>query len=164
MVKAGEFREDLYYRLAVVRCEIPPLRDRLQDLPALARHFADEMGRTGFDLSPTLLDQLAHHDWPGNVRELRNVVERALSLGGVDFDGAAPAPPRAATPAPNAEVLDLPFKEAKAALIEGFEREYLVHLLAKHTGNISRAASEAGIDRNYIHRLVKKYGIEVARE
>jgi DNA-binding NtrC family response regulator len=175
MVKAGQFREDLYYRLAVVRAEIPPLRERLADLPALARHFAQEMGRSGFDLSAELLEQLARHDWPGNVRELRNVVERALSLGssglGLDDEAAGAGRARAAGPtaaapaglAPAAEVLELPFKEAKAALIEGFEREYLVHLLARHRGNISRAAAEAGIDRNYIHRLVKKYGIDVER-
>jgi DNA-binding NtrC family response regulator len=170
MVKAGQFREDLYYRLAVVRCEIPPLRERLDDLPALARHFAEEMGRSGFDLSATLLDQLSRHDWPGNVRELRNVVERALSLGSsglaIGDDGGGPAPargPAVTGVAPPADVLDLPFKEAKAALIEGFEREYLIHLLGRHRGNISRAAAEAGIDRNYIHRLVKKYGIDVER-
>ena len=68
--------------------------------------------------------------------------------------GAAPS---------NQAILELPFKEAKAALVEGFEREYLVHLLARHKGNISRAAAEAGIDRNYIHRLVKKYNLEVDR-
>jgi DNA-binding NtrC family response regulator len=171
MVKAGRFREDLYYRLAVVRAEIPPLRDRLPDLPVLARHFADQFtetaGQAGFALSPALVDQLARHDWPGNVRELRNVVERALSLGssqlGLDPEPASPpTAPRAHAP-PSGDVLDLPFKEAKAALIEGFEREYLVHLLARHRGNISRAAAEAGIDRNYIHRLVKKYGIDVER-
>ena len=64
---------------------------------------------------------------------------------------------------PTADVLELPFKEAKAALVESFERDYLVALLARHHGNISRAAAEAGIDRNYIHRLVKKYGLEVER-
>ncbi len=163
MVKAGEFREDLYYRLAVVRALVPPLRDRLDDVPALAGHFAEELGR-GFALSSALIEQLAHHRWPGNVRELRNVVERALSLGATGLDelgvpgGAAP-PPSLTSP----EVLDLPFKEAKAALVEGFEREYLTHLLARHRGNISRAAHEAGIDRNYIHRLVKKYGLDVER-
>jgi DNA-binding NtrC family response regulator len=173
MVKQGTFREDLYYRLAVVRCEIPPLRDRAADLPALARHFADEMGRSGFDLSASLLEQLSRHSWPGNVRELRNVVERALSLGssGLALEEetshvappAAASHPRASTPPPGADVLEMPFKEAKAALIEGFERDYLIALLARHKGNISRAAAEAGIDRNYIHRLVKKYGLEVER-
>ena len=104
------------------------------------------------------------------MRELRNVVERALSLGalGVDDDlGGLRGGPAVAAPAPAAAghgaILDLPFKEAKAALVEGFERDYLVHLLARHKGNISRAALEAGIDRNYIHRLVKKYGLDVER-
>ncbi|HUQ05238.1 MAG TPA: sigma 54-interacting transcriptional regulator [Kofleriaceae bacterium] len=176
MVKAGAFREDLYYRLAVVRCEVPPLRSRLSDLPALARHFAEAFGRTGWDVSPALLEQLSRHGWPGNVRELRNVVERALSLGTIAVDadpmpmgnagsGASATPGGAAAgAAPTSQaILDLPFKDAKAALVEGFEREYLVHLLAKHKGNISRAALEAGIDRNYIHRLVKKYGLDVDR-
>ncbi len=172
MVKAGSFREDLYYRLAVVRCEVPPLRTRLDDLPALARHFAELFGRSGWDVSDGLLEQLARHAWPGNVRELRNVIERALSLGMVVVDGASPTEAAMAAsvsgsagPATTASaaILELPFKEAKAALVEGFERDYLVNLLARHKGNISRAALEAGIDRNYIHRLVKKYGLEVDR-
>jgi DNA-binding NtrC family response regulator len=189
MVRAGKFREDLYYRLAVVSTQVPPLRERKSDIPALATCFAERMGRGTFAQSPALLEQLERHDWPGNVRELRNVVERALSLGSaalVDLgDGAAPRP--AAEPAePDAgdarpasassyerrsredqddkrAALELPFKEAKAALVESFERDYLTALLARHRGNISRAAAEAGIDRNYIHRLVKKYGLEVDR-
>ncbi len=172
MVKAGQFREDLYYRLAVVATHVPPLRDRKADIPALASWFADKMGRGNFAQSPALLDLLDRHDWPGNVRELRNVVERALSLGDsalqdLGDDGArAPgvaegeaAPKRPTHP----DVLELPFKEAKAALVERFERDYLEALLARHRGNISRASAEAGIDRNYIHRLVKKYGLEVDR-
>ncbi len=166
-IAAGRFREDLYYRLAVVRCEVPPLRARPTDLPKLARHFAESFGRSAWELSPALLAELARHDWPGNVRELRNVIERALSLGmlAVDREPRGPEPvaaPAAAAPA-HAGILELPFKEAKAALVEGFERDYLVHLLARHRGNISRAAHEAGIDRNYIHRLVKKYGLDVER-
>jgi len=183
MVRAGQFREDLYYRLAVVATHVPPLRDRKSDLPALATWFAERMGRGSFAQSPALLELLARHDWPGNVRELRNVVERALSLGNAALadlaeitergDGSAAqsaladaAPPRPAASAGGAttpDVLELPFKEAKAALVESFERDYLRALLARHRGNISRAASEAGIDRNYIHRLVKKYGLEIDR-
>src|SRR5690606_8227691 len=126
-----------------------------------------------FAQSPGLLEQLQRHDWPGNVRELRNVVERALSLGDgalADLGDAAArstaapvgddsAARRGSTP----DVLEMPFKEAKAQLVEAFERDYLTALLARHHGNISRAAAEAGIDRNYIHRLVKKYGLEVDR-
>jgi DNA-binding NtrC family response regulator len=189
MVRAGQFREDLYYRLAVVATQVPPLRERKADIPALAAWFAERMGRGGFVQSPALVEQLERHDWPGNVRELRNVVERALSLGDAAVgdlgetaaravEPAAPAeaervPAGATSPeryrrpgsqgAPAADVLELPFKEAKAALVESFERDYLTALLARHRGNISRAASEAGIDRNYIHRLVKKYGLEVDR-
>jgi DNA-binding NtrC family response regulator len=176
MVKSGQFREDLYYRLAVVATHVPPLRERKADIPALATWFAEKMGRGSFAQSPALIDQLQHHDWPGNVRELRNVVERALSLGDAALadlgDGSMPRPsppsvtagddeaPRRSS---NPDVLELPFKEAKAQLVEAFERDYLSALLARHHGNISRAAAEAGIDRNYIHRLVKKYGLEVDR-
>jgi DNA-binding NtrC family response regulator len=172
MVKAGQFREDLYYRLAVVATSVPPLRDRKADIPALATWFAEKMGRGSFAQSPALLEQLQRHEWPGNVRELRNVVERALSLGDAvlaDLGDSAPAMPAVAgddstMPRPsNPDVLDMPFKEAKAQLVEAFERDYLSALLARHHGNISRAAAEAGIDRNYIHRLVKKYGLEVDR-
>ena len=175
MVKAGTFREDLYYRMAVVRTTVPPLRDRTGDIPALAEHFAAQIGRGGFELSPALLDQLCAHPWPGNVRELRNVVERALSLGTTSLDELTTDPSAPAATAVGSggglgdlarasdEMLDRPFKEVKAELIESFERVYLTGLLAKHKGNISRAAAEAGIDRNYIHRLVKKYGLEVER-
>jgi DNA-binding NtrC family response regulator len=190
MVRAGQFREDLYYRLAVVATHVPPLRERKADIPALVTWFAERMGRGTFEQSPSLLDLLERHDWPGNVRELRNVVERALSLGDAALGdlgdsgslpimtgdpgeppGAGhgearrpPTSPGAAGAAPgSSDVLDLPFKEAKAALVESFERDYLTALLARHRGNISRAAAEAGIDRNYIHRLVKKYGLEVDR-
>ena len=170
MVKSGQFREDLYYRLAVVATFVPPLRDRKEDIPALATWFAEKMGRGSFAQSPALLDQLQRHDWPGNVRELRNVVERALSLGDAALVELSETPSRPVTaeelgakrPA-DPSVLDMPFKEAKAQLVEAFERDYLSALLARHHGNISRAAAEAGIDRNYIHRLVKKYNLEVDR-
>jgi DNA-binding NtrC family response regulator len=172
MVKAGQFREDLYYRLAVVATYVPPLRDRKADIPALATWFAEKMGRGSFAQSPALLEQLQRHDWPGNVRELRNVVERALSLGDAalaDLGEGSSRPPAPASEEAgikrqsNPDVLEMPFKEAKAQLVEAFERDYLSALLARHHGNISRAAAEAGIDRNYIHRLVKKYGLEVDR-
>ncbi len=174
MVEEGRFREDLYYRLAVVKAAVPPLRERPEDIPAIARHFAESLGHAPMALSPELEAELVAHDWPGNVRELRNVVERALSLGhaGLDQDAHIPAGAPAPGPAGEAQpgslpdpqaVLDLPFKEAKNQLIERFEREYLRELLRRHKGNISRAAAEAGIDRNYIHRLVKKYDLSVDR-
>jgi transcriptional regulator with PAS, ATPase and Fis domain len=172
MVKEGKFREDLYYRLAVVRAFLPPLRERGQDIALLANRFADEY-TSSYSLSPSLIEALGSHGWDGNVRELRNVVERALSLrddaGAADpaeILGTSRRSTSSETPAPSAsspDVLGLPFKEAKGQLVEAFERDYLEQLLAKHRGNISQAANEAGIDRNYIHRLVKKYGIVIDR-
>ena len=171
LVQEGRFREDLYFRLAVVRAVVPPLRERREDVPLLAYHFSERLGRGGFALPESLIHDLQAYDWPGNVRELRNVVEHALSLGEERVLSLTPSsvrPPATplvhGTPLPGGpRVLDMPFKEAKGILVESFEREYLTHLLAKHRGNISRAAQEAGIDRNYIHRLVKKYNIPVVR-
>lgn len=173
MVRAGQFREDLYYRMAVVTAQVPPLRERKSDIPMLASYFVQRLGAGDVALSESLLADLCRHDWPGNVRELRNVVERALSLGesglgqaqGSGGEPESEAPQSGSGPATGRhnDVLDLPFKEAKAALVESFERDYLQALLQRHRGNISRAAAEAGIDRNYIHRLVKKYNLDVER-
>ncbi len=170
-VRAGTFREDLYFRLAVVRAQVPALRKHKEDIPLLVRHFLRELKREDFEISPDVLAQLMAHDWPGNVRELRNVVERGLSLesGALPIEvagGVGEATGDAGDYHPGGmskDVLAKPFKEAKGLLVESFEREYLTHLLARHNGNISRAALEAGIDRNYIHRLVKKYNIPVER-
>jgi transcriptional regulator with PAS, ATPase and Fis domain len=169
LVRAGAFREDLYFRLAVVRAAVPALRKHKEDIPHLVRNFLRELKREDFELSSAALDQLMAHDWPGNIRELRNVVERGLSLEGAfplgnELGGEPLAGAGDAVGAPTARnVLDKPFKEAKGLLVEAFEREYLTHLLERHNGNISRAALEAGIDRNYIHRLVKKYNLPVER-
>jgi DNA-binding NtrC family response regulator len=170
-VRAGSFREDLYFRLAVVRAEVPPLRRHKEDIPLLVRHFLGELKRLDFELSPDMLAVLMAHDWPGNVRELRNIVERGLSLEGGALPLEVSSGVGEATSDPenqnvggmSRDVLAKPFKEAKGLLVESFEREYLTHLLARHNGNISRAALEAGIDRNYIHRLVKKYNLPVDR-
>jgi transcriptional regulator with PAS, ATPase and Fis domain len=171
LVRGGQFREDLYFRLAVVRAAVPALRKHKEDIPLLVRNFLRDLKRDDFEIGPDVLAQLMAHDWPGNVRELRNVVERGLSLEG----GALPievagdvgtATNDAGNYQPGGmskDVLEKPFKEAKGLLVESFEREYLTHLLQRHNGNISRAALEAGIDRNYIHRLVKKYNIPVER-
>jgi transcriptional regulator with GAF, ATPase, and Fis domain len=168
-VRAGKFREDLYFRLAVVRAQVPPLRKRKEDIPLLVRNFLVDLKREDFQLSSDVLAQLMAHDWPGNIRELRNIVERGLSLdsGGLPLEVAGSVGELTGDAADyggmNKDVLNKPFKEAKGLLVESFEREYLTHLLARHNGNISRAALEAGIDRNYIHRLVKKYNIPVDR-
>jgi transcriptional regulator with GAF, ATPase, and Fis domain len=166
MVHAGQFREDLYFRLAVFQLVVPPLRQRPDDIPALVRLFLGQMGKSDFDVPEAVMQQLLVYHWPGNVRELRNVVQRGMSLAEGErpsaekrSEGALQEVKSGVTPL----VLELPFKEAKSLLVEAFEKEYLTHLLERHQGNISRAAAEAGIDRNYIHRLIKKYGLPVPR-
>jgi DNA-binding NtrC family response regulator len=162
-VAAGRFRQDLYYRLAVVLLQVPPLRDRLDDIPLLTRHFVQQMGRGDFELPRALLMRFGSYHWPGNVRELRNLVERALAGAELGELAEDPGPPKARPAAGAGEPLtDLPFKEAKERLVESFTREYLEALLERCGGNISQAAREAGIARNYVHRLVAKYGLKAS--
>jgi len=156
-VNAGRFREDLYYRLAVIKVVLPPLRSRTDDLPMLVEHFLRRLAPAGGaapKISPDVLVALAARPWPGNVRELRNTVERAVSLSGADaFAGGAGAV--AGGPGPIEENLDLPFEEA----LGRFERRYLERALRRSGGNISAAARDAGVNRKLIQRLMKRYGM-----
>lgn len=157
-IEAGRFRQDLYYRLAVVLASVPPLRDRLDDIPLLTSHFVQSMGRGDFEVPHGLMARFAAYHWPGNVRELRNLIER--SLAGADVDPLPNETVSARSLQSNDGITDLPFKEAKERLVESFTKEYLVALLEKCGGNISQMAREAGIARNYVHRLVSKYGLK----
>ncbi len=157
-VSAGRFRSDLYFRLAVVLAKIPPLRERPLDLPLLIRHFVDAMGRGSFEPSAMLLDLFYAHPWPGNVRELRNSVERALA--GVDaMLVPPPARGRGAADPTAASSAELPFKAAKEKMLDEFTRDYLSALLERSEGNVSAAARMSGIHRNYLHRLLQRYGV-----
>ncbi len=168
-VNEGRFREDLYYRLSVVHLELPPLRRRRDDLPLLVKRFLTDLHGDNAvaqlaDFDRTM-EVLKRHEWPGNVRELRNLIELAfyserrpvdlsafLSLGNL----------RAGRKNNEPEVIfsaDKPFKDAKNDLIEEFEKAYLNELLARNKQNISRSAREAGIERAYLQRLVRKYGM-----
>ncbi len=176
-VAAGRFREDLYYRLAVVELRLPPLRQRLEDLTLLVNHILRHCAHnTGVkDLSREVLELFGAYHWPGNVRELRNVVERALPFcdGATITLGTLPEALRVAShsaahsssAAPAdlgvdpAAMSDMPFKDAKDKIIEAFERQYLVDLIERHDGNISRAARAADMDRKSISRLLKKHDI-----
>jgi DNA-binding NtrC family response regulator len=158
-VKAEKFRKDLFHRLAVLCVTVPPLRERPEDLPLLVDTVLTRLGKPRGALSDQTRALLSQYPWPGNVRELRNVVERVVRLGETSLPEMAPsAPPRGAS-TPAAE-LALPFKEAKERLIEGFERDYLKSLLERCEGRINRAAREAGIDRVYLRRLLKKHTLE----
>ena len=160
-VRAGRFREDLFHRLAVVRISLPPLRERKEDLPMLAESFLG--GRA--ELSPDSLALLYEYDWPGNVRELRNVMERAISL--LPPGGAAPRPlidPHLlglspALPPGRALPAGTSYREVKERLLHEWERSFIQDLLRRAGGNVSLAARQGGLDRVYLHRLIKKHGL-----
>jgi two-component system, NtrC family, nitrogen regulation response regulator GlnG len=157
-VRAGRFREDLFYRLAGVRVTLPPLRERPEDIPLLIDTMLERMGRPPSTLSDQTRALLAQYPWPGNVRELRNIIEHVVNLGEETLPEVA-MPGDAPPPTPGGS-LALPFKEAKERLIEGFERDYLKSLLERCGGNVSRAAREAGIDRVYLRKLLRKHELD----
>jgi DNA-binding NtrC family response regulator len=160
------FREDLYYRLAVIRLSVPPLRERGSDIPVLVDHFLRKFaGDKSRHASSDDIEQLRRHGWPGNVRELRNVVERACLLSSGDQLNIEDAlgGEDAGSPALGVRT-DLPFKEAKGQLVEMFEREYIEDLMSRHRMNLSAAAREAQIDRKHLRELIRKYGLETRRD
>ncbi|HEY1957780.1 MAG TPA: sigma 54-interacting transcriptional regulator [Polyangiaceae bacterium] len=155
-VQEGRFRDDLYFRLAVGRVELPPLRDRSGDVAFLTNHFWRELG--GGDAAPyEVVRRFERHPWPGNVRELRNAVARQLALG----DGPLEAPPAAAVPktADSLEALlamNLPYPRARQLAQAEFERRYLERVLAAHNGNVARAAAASGIARRYFNVILAR--------
>jgi DNA-binding NtrC family response regulator len=171
-VNRGTFRADLYFRLAVVVLELPPLRERPEDIPVYVESFLRELAQDG---QPMSIDAATMHDlmaraWPGNVRELRNTLERAAALGEIEAEPQGPtgAPSIAAedaAPEPAAEAVDpdVPFKTAKGLLIDRFERAYVEALMRKHGGNITQAARSAEIDRVYLLRLLDKFGLRATK-
>jgi DNA-binding NtrC family response regulator len=172
-IAEGAFRADLYYRLNVVRLELPPLRDRGQDLLLLARHFsADVASRYGVAtraLAPEAESLLSSYHWPGNVRELRNAIERAYIVGtGMRITPAdLPSELTKRTP-PGANTAGIVyaatdgrgFQEAKQTVIDEFERAYVEALMRRAGGNITHAAEEAGILRQAFQRLLKRHGLD----
>ncbi len=167
-VKAGRFREDLYYRLRVVEITLPPLRDRSDDIPALAARFlgalAGRLGREPPSLGPAALSSLLQHRWPGNVRELKSAVERAavLAPGAVieprDLD-LSPGRGVASGPLEAPVGDDLPFAEAKRRATLAFERGYLLAALARHDGNVSRTAEAIGMVRQSLQQKIRELGL-----
>jgi len=156
-VEAGRFRADLFYRLAVVRARLPPLRERLEDLPLLVRNF---LGPGADAVSYEALEKLRAHPWPGNVRELRNYLQRAQAISGGSLDKAgAPEPLFATQPAPGEIDTTRPFKDAKDALVADFEQRYWQALLARTGNNLSEAARIAGVHRKSAEYIVQKLGI-----
>jgi DNA-binding NtrC family response regulator len=155
-VHAGRFREDLYYRLAVIELHVPPLRDRPEDIEPLARLFASAAGLK--ELPAPMLERLKAQAWPGNARQLRNAVETFAALGMLPSPGSAKAPSAELALAQFVDV-HRPFLEQRDELSDRFTRLYLRALLMHTGGNQAEAARAAGIDRTYIARLLSKYGL-----
>jgi DNA-binding NtrC family response regulator len=155
------FREDLYYRLNVIHISVPPLRERRGDIPVLALHFMDRFAvlnkKDIKSISPDAMEVLERYSWPGNVRELQNIMERAVVLCNADKITIEDLPKEVCMAPPPLPVENLLYKGAKEAWLAAFERNYLTSLLKGTSGNISRAAQKAGIDRKTIHRLIKRY-------
>ncbi|HVJ14178.1 MAG TPA: sigma 54-interacting transcriptional regulator [Polyangiaceae bacterium] len=158
-VRRGEFREDLYYRVAGAHVYVPPLRDRLEDLPLLAQSFlaASRPPRRLNEVPQHIWDMFRAYRWPGNVRELRNAVQRVLVMPERALDGALTAESHALLPADPEAVV--PLRIARRDAADAFERAYLQALLAKSDGNITRAAALAEVSRQMIHKLVAKHGL-----
>ena len=158
-VEAGRFRPDLLFRLEVVTLTVPPLRERLDDLPLLARRLIEDAGLK-YELDDDSLNVLRGYVWPGNVRELGNVLLRTATLGG------AISLPESTTQAATQRRVEPKHEEpedyraAREAMMGRFEREYLLDLLARHDHNVTQAAKAAGIGRAHLYRLLKKSGIE----
>ncbi|HEU4734049.1 MAG TPA: sigma 54-interacting transcriptional regulator [Kofleriaceae bacterium] len=168
-INEGSFREDLYYRLAVVELRLPPLRARRDDIPLLAAHFYRMFAGDRGKLPAEFVAGLVGRGWPGNVRELRNFIERSVSLGTVSprrlEPGAPPGPPLPATGVPHESIesfvaLHLPLKEARRAWTESFELVYVRAMLKMVGGNVTRAAERAGVSRRFLQRMVARLGIK----
>lgn len=156
-VQAGDFREDLYYRLAVVRLRVPPLRERAEDIEPLALRFARAEGLSG--LPRPVLDQLRSRTFQGNARELRNLVQAFAALGALPEPAGTGRDLRTLA-LRQAVDLKRPFLEQRDELMDAFTRQYLETLLAHTNGNQSAAAELAGLDRTYLGRLLTKLGMK----
>ena len=168
-IEARRFREDLYYRLNVVPVAVPPLRDRREDVPVLAREFmrraAQGSGLPVREFGEDALAAMQTYDWPGNVRQLRNIAEWLLIMVPADAQGSIRAdmlPPELGSSTPSVlkwekggEIMSLPLREAR----ELFEREYLLAQVTRFGGNISRTSNFVGMERSALHRKLKSLGI-----
>ncbi len=176
LVKAGKFREDLFYRLNVIAIPIPALRERIEDVPLLAHHFlrryADRLGKKVKTLAPEAIELLCGYRWPGNVRELENAVERAVVLCRGDAITPADLPPAVTgrtaplvreAPATGDESawLTLSYAAAKEQALRRFEKSYVEALMRACDNNISAAARKAGMDRSNFKRVLRKYRTDV---
>ncbi|WP_437803762.1 sigma 54-interacting transcriptional regulator [Sorangium sp. So ce693] len=162
-VNAGRFRADLYFRIAVVRIPMPPLRQRPEDIPALLDDLLAALHATPEEAAalrePKVIARLKRAAWPGNVRELRNYVEQYLV-----FRAPPPVSELAPVNAPPPVDASVPYAEARDRILADFERRYFEALLRAHDGKVSRAAAAAGLDRRYLYRLLHRHGLGPERD
>jgi transcriptional regulator with GAF, ATPase, and Fis domain len=168
-VALGNFREDLYFRLAGAHVYVPPLRDRMDDLPLLVEHFLahSKPPRAASDIPTAVWEMFIAHRWPGNVRELSNAVQRLLVMPDRPLRSMTAAaastssPPAAGTEAPTEAPTDaaLPLRVARREATDAFERQYVEGVLARTGGNVTRAAAEADVSRQMMQKLMRKHGI-----
>jgi DNA-binding NtrC family response regulator len=166
-IKDNSFREDLFYRLNVLSLHMPPLRDRPEDVPLLVDHFLTqfcrEFNKGPKTVSTELMRHLASHTWRGNVRELQNAISRAvlLSPGNVITPEDLDWEPRGIEKCAIAiTASNLPYKEAKALVLEQFNREYISEVLVRNSNNVTRAAKDSGLERQALQQIMRRYGIK----
>ncbi len=161
-VNAGRFRSDLYFRLAVVKIPLPPLRQRSEDMPLIVRKLISGLGAdtraTATILDPAFISQLQRAAWPGNIRELRNHLERCVVLQETLLPGEGEETAR--PPGETAQIDPrIPYPEARRRALDAFERQYVEALLQLHGGKVSQAAASADIDRVHLYRLIKRHRV-----
>ncbi len=163
LVQKGIFRDDLYYRLNLIRIYIPPLRDRKDDIPLLADYFFQNakarLSKPAERISSEVIEWLIEYDFPGNVRELENIINRAVILCKGPEIKIAHLPPEITKKFATTEVPFQLFKQAKKNVLENFERSYLLKVLKTSRGNIKKAAQLSGMHEKNFHQKLKRYGI-----
>ena len=167
-VQEKEFREDLYYRLNVINIKMPPLRDRKEDIPLLVKHFVEKYNKKETrqikGISPEVEKEFYNYNWPGNVRELENAIERAITLTNEDVISLNVILPlvkkEGIADGLGDDLLSQPYKEARRKALDAFNIKYITNVLNKTSGNVTNAAKESEIERQYLQRMLKRYNIK----
>ena len=160
-VNAGSFRSDLYFRVAQLKIELPALRNRLEDLPALVRRMMTDLGDTSAyeRISHDSMERLMRHDWPGNVRELRNLVAVAMAFGKEGPIELAQHLNPLSSPSESTPVRGRTFQDAKRDILARFERDYFTALYAECSGNVSEIGRRAAMERAHVRGYLRRHGI-----
>ena len=167
-VQERGFREDLYYRLNVINITMPALRDRKEDIPLLTKYFIvkynERENKRVKGISPEVEEEFYQYNWPGNIRELENVIERAITLTNEEIIPLHVILPFVKKEGGNNmfwdELLSQPYKEARKRALDTFNIKYVKNVLNKNNGNVTNAAKEIEIERQYLQRILKKYNIK----